>query len=436
MNSTSINNYQERFSEILKKKGIGPEGSKSLKVGQIEEVKFLLQQNDVSITTKATFLTALYTLNPNEAESEFIQEINESPEKFLSTELIEFLTNKEGDPFLKIIKKVISNSDLDERECRDAMKFFLDENQPDYLKSAFLEAERLKRETFLENSIFFEALWSEVDHHEINSEILIDIADSYDGSNRTRNFSVFVAALLASSGFQVYLHGIDSVAPKEGVTSHQILKAARKNPLKGASAVIQDIQNPEIGWGYIDQKIFFPKLYKLKKMRKDMVKRPFLATFEKLLQPIKATGGNVIVTGYTHAHYKEELVKQLQFQKQCKQVLVLKGVEGSTQVSMSRGTVGIHYNGYDILEYNIFPEEYGFSTYSVPRDMSINPENSLKEGIEALKGVNGFAKDNILYTAALILDKLGLMQKNSIVNLLNACVESGRALNHWEKGNL
>ncbi|HYG37487.1 MAG TPA: hypothetical protein VD908_02655 [Cytophagales bacterium] len=431
-----ISSNQERLSELLKRKGIGPEGSKSLKAEQIEELKCLLIQKDVSLTTKATFLTALYTLPPTEVEREFIKALNLEPEKYLQKELIEFFSKSTSNPFLKIIQKVISNHDLDEEEAKQAMVLFFDPAQPDYLKASFLEAERLKRETFTENRTFFESLWNEVEHTDINTSVLIDIEDSYDGCNRTKHFSVFVAALLASAGYPTYLTGMDSVAPKEAVTSHQILKKAGKNPLKSKTSVISDILNPEIRWGYIDQQVFFPKLYALKAMRKEMVKRPFLATFEKLLQPIRASGGNCIITGYTHAHYKDELVKQLQNQNKCAQALVLKGVEGSTQVSMSRNTIGVHFNGKEIFEYAINSEEYGFETFNVARDVSITPEVSLMEGIEALEGKDGFAKENILYTASIILDKLGLVESKATKAYLNSFIESGSALRHWKNGCL
>jgi anthranilate phosphoribosyltransferase len=425
---------QQRLSDLLKKKGIGPEASKSLKREEIEELKNLLIDPKVSLTTKATFITALLTLEPTDIERHFINELKSEPHKYLSKELIEFITGRTESDYMKIILKAISNQDLSETEAQAGMDFFFSPYQPDYLKGSFLEAERLKRETFLENKIFFKSMWDKVEHTIIDEPILIDICDSYDGCNRTRHFSVFVASLIASLGYKVYLHGIEKVAPKEAVTSHQILKAAGKNPLKSKEEVIADLMNPTVGWGYLDQKIFFESLYNLKQMRKEMVKRPFLATFEKLLQPVTTRQGNYIVTGYTHTHYRSELINQLADQRKCKKALVLKGAEGSTQLSMSRETINILFDGETIKDSAISPLDFDMQNFPSSKDTSITAQTSANEGLEALENTDGFAKENIIYTAAVILSKFGLEPAKLVVAGLRNAIESGKALSHWKNG--
>jgi anthranilate phosphoribosyltransferase len=425
---------QKRLSDLLKKKGIGPEASKSLHAEELEELKTLLIDPAVSLTTKATFITALLTLKPTEIEEAFIEELKSKPEKYLTPELSEFVTGNTSSDYLKIILKAISNQHLSEIEAKLGMDYFFSEKVPNYLKGAFLEAERLKRETFLENRIFFESLWNNIEHTIIDEPVLIDISDSYDGCNRTRHFSVFVASLIASVGYKVYLHGIEKVAPKEAITTHQILRAAGKNPLKSKGEVVSDLLNPSIAWGYIDQKIYFESLYNLRQMRKEMVKRPFLATFEKLLQPITVTNGNYIVTGYTHTHYRSELINQLVHQQNCSKALVLKGVEGSTQISMSRETVNILFDGTTISDSTISPQDFGLQSFPASRDNSVTAEICLKEGLEALENKEGFAKENIVYTAAVILSKFEMEPVDKLVEKLRSAIASGKALSHWMKG--
>jgi hypothetical protein len=304
------NSNQEKLELLLKKKGIGPEGSKSLNEIELSTINSLFVDPEVSLTTKATLLTALLLLKPNENEAEWIYNLKKNPGSILPTELLGFL-NESSDPFLNLIKKLILKKELSEEECLQGMNFLFDANAPEYLKGAFLEGERLKRESFIENKVFFNYLYDKIPHFEIDIPILIDICDSYDGSNRSKNFTLFTAALLGSAGFPVIVHGVKETAPKFGHTSHQILIEAGKNPFTTHEEVINNLKNHDIGWAYIDQKIYFKELYGLQKLRKEMVKRPFLATFEKLLQPIRVKSGNYIVTGFTHPHYKEELVNKL-----------------------------------------------------------------------------------------------------------------------------
>jgi anthranilate phosphoribosyltransferase len=424
---------QFTLEELLKKKGIGPQGSKSLKEPELAELDQLMPDKAVSLTTKATMLTALLTLEPNENEKVWLEKIKSKPEKFIPAELIPFI-KESGNGLITHIRKIISLKELSADECVECMNLFFDNTVPEYLKASFLEAERLKRESFLENRIFFEGLWKRVRHIELSTPVLIDICDSYDGANRTRIFSPFIAALLASCGYPTYLHGLDKVAPKQGVTAHQMLKYAGKNPWKSADEVKKDLESPEVGWGYIDQQVFFPELYVMRNMRKEMVKRPFLATFEKLLQPFQSKEGNYIVTGYTHPHYKDELVAQLKYQDQCRSALVLKGAEGATQLSLGKDTVYVLYDGNDITDGMVAPSQYGLQNLEAKQDKSLTAKESTEEGLAALKGEKNYARENMLYVACTILDKMKLVNPLIALPLLNNSIDSGKALSHWEKG--
>lgn len=425
---------QERLSALLKKKGIGPEGSKSLHNGEIEEVKTFFTNDQVSLTTRATMLTAFLMLSPNEEEALLLNEIKNQPEKILPESLVPFIKEENNDAFVRLIKKVINTEDLTEEECQTAMAWFFNPNTPDHLKGAFLEAERLKRESFTENQVVFNQLWHLSSHYPIETPLLIDLCDSYDAYNRNRNFSPFVAALLASAGFPAYLHGVEKVAPKEGVTSHQVLLAAGKNPLKDAENVKQDIKNPEAGWGYIDQKVFSPQLFDLRQMRKEMVKRPMLATFEKLLQPIQSTSGNLIVTGYTHPPYREETINQIKAQKNAGQALVVKGVEGSIQLSLTRPTVSVHYDGKNVHDEELNPKTFNFPQERIKQDYNVTPQIALEEGLAALRGEENVAYFKILFQSVVILTKFGLMEQQNALEKLSGNLKNGKALHHWEMG--
>lgn len=427
---------QERLESLLRKKGIGPEGSKSLVKEELQELIPLFQDKEVSLITKATILTALLLLEPNPDEKDYILWLRQNPEKLLPEQLLGFV-KETNDPFLVLIKKLISKKELTIQECLTGMKFLFDPAVPEYLKGPFLEGERLKRESFTENKTFFDFLYSKATRTEIRVPVLIDICDSYDGSSRSRNYAVFTAALLASAGYPTLVQGIDEVAPKFGHTSHQIIKEAGKNPYMSIQQAKDNLLDPLTGWAYLDQKVYFEDLYNLKKIRKEMVKRPFLATFEKLLQPVRATGGNHIATGYTHPHYREELVKQLKAQAQCAKAVVLKGVEGSTHMSLAKNTSCVVFNGKDILETAVSPSLFGIDEMEAAQDRSVTAKNSYLEGIAALQGEKNYARQNILYLAITLLSKFELVKDiPETMKVLDNCLESKKALSCWNNGNV
>ena len=97
------------------------------------------------------------------------------------------------------------------------------------MKAAFLQAERVKRESFEENFVFLHSLWSRGQRLEVDLPALVDLCDSYDGTNRSYHLTPFVAALLGASGVPTVLHGIESLGPKYGITTAQILHLAGKS---------------------------------------------------------------------------------------------------------------------------------------------------------------------------------------------------------------
>lgn len=417
---------QQQLEELLKKKGIGPMGSKSLNQDETELLKKLLPDPDVSLTTQATMLTALLTLTPNPYEEHLIRDLHSTPELFLPSELKEFLFPSAEKSFVQLINKVISGQNLSIEEANRAMDYFFDPAVPEYLKASFLEGERLKRETFEENQVFFSRIWDASLRIQTDIPVLIHLCDSFDGSNRTRNYSVFVAALLAAAGFHCLLTGIDSVAPKFGYTSHTILQLAGKTPLLQTTKALDELKTN--GWTYLDQKEFTPSLYAMKQMRKEMVKRPFLATFEKLVLPIYSTGQNYIMTGYTHPHYKEELIKQLKASGRCDKAIVVKGMEGSTHMAMHRDTICITLDGHTIKENVVSPSDYGLHITEEKQDKSIVPEVCLQEGLDAFEGKDNDARRNIIYQTALILDKTGLANRNEVTGRLQQLIDDGSAM--------
>ena len=431
----AIHNTIVSLEEILKKKGIGPEGSKSLNKEELDFVDVHYQNSKVSLTTKATLLTALLLLEPNEFESHWLTKVKKNPNQFLPHELLPFLQISDSNDLQNSILKLIRKEELDEGECLLCMTALFNFEIPEYLKGAFLEGERLKRETFSENKFFFNYLWNKVNRVEIDTPFLIDICESYDGCLRSPNYCVFIAALLGSAGFPTIVHSVDHVAPKEGVTSHQIISAAGKLPFNTSIKVAEELMNNSIAWGYLDQSVYFPELYKLKQLRKEMVKRPFLATFEKLLQPIRAVQGNYIYTGYTHPHYRTELVKQLIAQNKICKALILKGAEGSTQLSLTKSTTGVNYNGNETIEVLHSPVNYGLPEPNFNQGYS-TPSEIVRLGVQALNGERNEAYFNILYTALVIIDSFNLMDKEKALNLLTNNIMSGKALKFWNSGSL
>lgn len=315
-----------RLIELLKAKGTGATMGKHLSTADLAELPALLQSPNCNLTTKATLVCAILMLEPTAEEAAFIPSLR----NYLSSDL-ETCFYAPAHPLEQLNQHLMAYNDLSELEIRTGLGYVFDDDTPDYMKAVFQEALRLKRETHVENMTTYNVLLEKTKRIDVDIPILIDLSNPYDGFKRHSNQILDIAKRLAKAGCPTIIHGVESMGPKFGVTVHQLLKEAGENPLKSLDEVKANLENPDIGWAYVDQSIFCPELFKLRQLRIDMVKRPVLATVEKLLQPVRAHK-NRLVTGYTHPPYKDKMAKLITQSKLFDDTLIFRGVEGSMQL--------------------------------------------------------------------------------------------------------
>lgn len=423
-------NKQYRLTEILRKKGIGPQGSKSLSAEEVAQLDDFMTDIELSSITKTTLLTAMLMLEPTTEEQLWLEKIKANPKVYLSEELVQFV-KREGDFFLYLTCDVIAGKDLSDDEATLGAEALFDPAVGEYKKASFLEAQRLKRETFIENKAFYNYMRKLVSPQTIDIPMLISLADSYDGVKRYPNYGLFTACVIAACGYPVLVHGIDTVAPKMGITHHQILKAAGKNPLITVEEACNCILDSEIAWAYIDEEIYFPELYALKEMRYEMVKRPFLATFEKLLQPIRSNTKNCIATAYTHAHYKEEVIKLIADLGDFDEALNIKGMEATTQPNLAKETPMAYLkNGvYDFPEF--LPDL--FLEGDLPTAPTIDAYAIAKEGMAALENQKNHAWYAIRAQATLMIHFFTELSIEESLSKVTYVLENQKALKNWNK---
>jgi anthranilate phosphoribosyltransferase len=427
-----------RIEELLKKKGIGPEGSKSLKAEELAEVEIAFKNDTYSLTTRATLLTALLMLPATEQEASWLKQLHNSYSDLLPKSL-HFMINRSyaATPFELYLCDTLSSQNLTYGQAADVMNQLLtDTAVPDFQKGAFLEAQRLKRESFDENKAFFDVLWKYTSRIQTQLPLLIDISDNYDGFNRYHNLAPFYAAAIASCGYPCIVHGTDEVAPKYGVTSNKVLEMCKANTSKSAEQILNQINNPTIGWGYLDQSVFHPLLYKLKEIRKEMVKRPFLATFEKMMQPIRAVNGNHMLTGFTHAHYRTEVAEQLKTQNKIAAAMVIKGLEGSSCAPLTRETIQVLVSNNTIVDRQINPADFISGEFTQLPAKAVHANNTAQEGIDALNGNRNEAFYQIIYYTSMTLSGFELENKQEIVQQVEANLLSGKVMEHFTKALL
>ena len=341
---------------------------------------------------------------------------------------------------ISIIQRVATGPELSKSitydEARAGMRLVLEGLADPVQAAVFLIGLRVKRETDDENKGILQAILDKTNTVVTDVDELVDVADPYNGYGRSLPSSPFLPVLLAESGVPAVSHGIETVAPKFGVTHSQVLQAAGVSVNLSGEEIWKQIRDSDVGWAYVDQSMFCPSLYGMAQFRKRIVKRSAISTAEVLTGPIRGRKKTHLLTGYVHNAYPP-IYTMLARHSGFSSTLLLRGTEGGVTPSLRKRDEFIRYweRGEDEvfeadpLEIDI---EQDNRLVPIPQELSPNKNRDFgpdennseiaklaaKEGLRALEGTRNATSDALLYSASLTLWHLGRydsVQKAAVV---------------------
>ena len=198
------------------------------------------------------------------------------------------------------------SKDLTREEAQDGLTLVLDGAVSDVRAALFLITTRMKLETEEENLGFWQALDAATVKTPVPLDALLTVADAFDGFERVPYHGFYALPLLAEMGLPACGHSSLPQPPKFGPTFEDILQnhyGMGKNG--GISARVDAITKHR--FGFIGTAQCTPKLERLRGLRREIVKRPMLATLEKMLQPLTAKT-NYLATNYFHPGYEVSML--------------------------------------------------------------------------------------------------------------------------------
>lgn len=364
------------------------------------------------------------------------------------------LTNQEL--MKSVIQRIATGPELSKnisrQEAKDSMSAILDGDISDVRSAIFLIALRMKRETTDENLGVHDAMIESVKTINVSVDNLVNIADPYDGFTRNIPSSAFILPVLAELGIPAVSQGVETVGPKFGCTHHAIFKLHGLNINASHEEVAERIENNKIGWGYIDQKIFSPKLNNLMSLRTEIIKRPVVTTIEVLANPL-ISKKNHFATGYVHKPYPPiylNLARNAKFNT----AIVIRGTEGGVIPSLRQKSNAHYYTSLEkedeIIEINpetelgikqevravAIPDTVIKKTKHDKIETKVNPidlaKESLKMGFKALSGEEGAMADCITYGAALIVNHITNNGVKDSADEVRNILRSGSALKRFK----
>jgi anthranilate phosphoribosyltransferase len=304
------------------------------------------------------------------------------------------------------------SKNISESEAYEGMRAVLGREVGDVQAALFLIALRMKRETDEENRGVFRALMDDTVAEAVDVDELITVADAFNGFNRCLPMSPFLPPVLAACGLPTLSTGVETVAPKFGLTHHHILAAAGKSVHLEPAQAARQIERGGAGWAYLDQSATSPGLHRLRELRRLMVKRPVLSTCEVILRPLYARR-NLACVGYVHTNYPR-IYAMLAELAGYDEAVIVKGVEGGVIPSLQAASKLFRAKAGAVGEAeSLRPERVGIrdaASRAVPATgdgLAVDAARAAEQGASALAGASGPARDSLVYGAAIALYATG-----------------------------
>jgi anthranilate phosphoribosyltransferase len=343
---------------------------------------------------------------------------------------------------MEALQQILCGRHLDYEHSLQVLQAVLSGQVQESLQAAVLIGQRMNLESYDEVRAYLDAPLGPEQVIPVGVESLTHLGEPFDGATRYFRPTLFVAAVRAALGRASILHGVPTMPPKMGVTEEAMLEALGVRTDLTMPQAASLIEDPDIGFAYVSQRLYAPDLYRLIKLRDHIKKRPPWATTEKAQQLFRAQRANYMVCGFYHSGYEETLLN-LMWERGFEAALVIKGHEGTSHYSLRLGKKSdarrkaVNYaGGFHRLgdqrrdfEVDVDPLQWGISYDQDPRPETVSARAFAQLGWDALCGQPGPALDAIVLNVGMTDHLLGLCaDPGQALEEARATINSGAAL--------
>jgi anthranilate phosphoribosyltransferase len=207
----------------------------------------------------------------------------------------------------------------------------------------------------------------------------------------------------------------------------------------------RQIEDPDVGWAYVDQSMYCPPLHALVQLREHIVKRPCLTTIESVVPPIRGRGRLHLLTGYVHKAYPHiylDLARHARYHS----ALVVRGVEGGVVASLTQPSRAWRLEGSAEDEFRLDPLaagiEAGDRAVPWPADVAdASPDTRAQAAAAAIEaalaGSPGPARESLTYGAAAVVLHLGRAHEPAAAAALaRSVLDDGGARRRYERARM
>lgn len=349
----------------IKTVGVGKKGSKPLGPELALEILADLKAGKVPDAAVGAFFAGL-SFKGIEPGEEVLDQYFDRPGTLADPLLLARSLCKDAPATIReICERVMMKNTLDVATAYTLGRFLLSSEPGNAARGLIASALRVRYETDDEYEGILKAIQETIAPQFISSAGtgLIQLAEPFDGNDKSYIITPLVGRYLKSLNYRVvHMVGRNS-GPKFDVNLLDVVDLLNV-PFAQNAADLNGPQ-PEFGW-FVNQKDLSPAADRWVDIRHQTVKRPFMATLEKFLNPFKS---DIIATSAFHPPYGEKMLVISERAGFPGIIVIRNGIEGSLAFSLKRDT--------RIL----CSARQKDGTY-LRHEFSFNAENFLKENLE------------------------------------------------------
>ena len=317
--------------------------------------------------------------------------------------------------------RVIEHREIFHDEMLSLMRQIMTGEMSPMLIAAIITGLRVKKETIGEITAAAQVMREFSTKVEVGDRAhLLDTCGTGGDSAHTYNISTATVFVAAAAGAKVAKHGGRSVSSKSG--SADILEALGVNLNLTPSQVAQCIDQTGVGF------MFAPNHHSAMKHAAPVRRELGVRTLFNILGPLTnpAGAGNQLI-GVFHADLVGILARVLQ-RLGSRHVMVVHGMEGLDEISLSGDTLVGELNNDKVREYTINPEQFGIAISALSEIQVKDGGESKDMMLRALSNQPGPARDVLAFNAGAAIYVAGLADSHQAgVRLAMETIASGAA---------
>jgi len=318
-----LNSNEPAINRGIKTVGIGKKGSKALDASLALEILEDLKSGKVSEAAKGAFFAGLYAKGI-EPDEEILRK-DFSPKSILA----------DAPEFVQwICLQLFEGRTLDRQTAYDLGKFLFSDEPGDAARGWVASFLRVRYETNEE----YQGLLQAMEDTLIpgfrmpvpKGDPIIQIAEPFDGVDHSYMITPLLGRYFQGKSYRVVHQVGRNSGPKLDMNLWDIAQALKIKPAIGNSDLAAS--KPDFGW-FFHQSLIAPVLDRWVDLRRQIIKRPFLATLERFINPLKA---DVLIASAFHAPYGDKMLTIAE-QAGFKGVIIVRnGIEGTIAFPLLR----------------------------------------------------------------------------------------------------